>query len=368
MILGRAAARRGRRTLVCLANAPLRYADLLGGVALGPEPRRVGERFFVLNIDPRASREEYALGVLGSRTLHRLVFGSPAVRAFLDAVPGLAEWAVLGKASYHALAEVDGRPEYDLVVFDSPATGHGLEVLALPRAILSAVPAGRMREDAAARVRLMADPERFEVLPVLLPEEMVVNETIELLDGLAALELPVRRLVVNMVAAGRDDGEIAAAVDARGGAARVPDWLLAGASAVERRRAERRAIERLAERVDLPRVELPRIPGGSLDEASWLALARLFYKAVTGPVPLERPARREVSGASSRRRATGGTRPRRAGCRPGRRSHTRFARRRSRDSAPCRTRAAAFRAGPCRGSRPCPRGAARRGRRTPPSS
>ncbi|HUT77148.1 MAG TPA: ArsA family ATPase [Polyangia bacterium] len=283
MIVGRSAGRRGRDTLVCLVNAPLRYADLLGGVALGPEPRRIGERLHVANLEPRAAREEYGLQVLQSPTLHRLVFGGRMVQAFLDAVPGLAEWAVFGKASYHALREIEGRPEYDLVIFDSPATGHGLEILSLPRAILAGVPGGRMREEAARRVELMADPARFEVLPVTIPEELAVNETIELVEALSRMGFPARRVVVNGVAVDDTLDSFAALLAGPAGQA---DWLLPGVALLARREAQRRSLERLREATGLPLLLLPQLGTGGLDEASWLSLARLFDKTVADPDPL----------------------------------------------------------------------------------
>ena len=132
MILGVCAAKMGKRTLVCLTNAPLRYSELLGGVTLEKGIHKANENLHVVNLNPVSSREEYGLMVLPSRTLHRIVFGSRLVNAFFDAVPGLAQWSMLGKATHHALNETDGVPEYDLVVFDSPATGHGLDILSLP--------------------------------------------------------------------------------------------------------------------------------------------------------------------------------------------------------------------------------------------
>lgn len=277
MVIGRLASQRGQRTLVCLCNAPLRYLSLLGGVALGSEIREVSDDLHVVNLVPRTAREEYGLMVLRNRTLHRLVFGSRMVRAFLDAVPGLAEWAMLGKATHHALREVDGRPQYDLVVFDSPATGHGLDVLSLPRAIVSAVPSGRMHEEANRRVELMADPERCEVVPVAVPEEMVVNEVIELIHALRGLDLHVERLVVNMVQPVRADEAIGELVDRKSVVGEPPRWLLPSATAIGAQRMQEASIDRLEREVAARIVRLPQIPGRSLDEASLIEIARALH-------------------------------------------------------------------------------------------
>jgi anion-transporting ArsA/GET3 family ATPase len=282
MVVGRCASRRGKRTLVCLSNAPLRYLSLLGGVSLGANIRQVGDRLHVVNLEPRAAREEYGLMVLKNRTLHRLVFGSRMVRAFLDAVPGLAEWAMLGKATHHALREVDGRPEYDLVVLDSPATGHGIDVLSLPRAIVSAVPSGRMREEANRRVQLMEDPERCEVLPVTIAEEMAVNEAVELIEALRGLDLPIERLVVNMVQAVEVGEALERSADRIEPDEEIPSWLLPTAAVVSSARVQAACIARLEQSVAAEIIRLPLIGGGSLDEASLLEIASAFYGELTG--------------------------------------------------------------------------------------
>jgi len=268
MILGLCAAARDLRTLVCLSSAPPRYSELLGGVSLGPEPHRAAENLFVANLDPVSAREEYGLKILRNRTLHRLVFESRVVNGFLDAVPGLAEWAMLGKATFHALNVVGGRPEYDLVVFDSPATGHGLDLLSLPGVIASTVPAGRIREEALLRVALMEDPRRCEVVPVTLAEEMPANEAVELVRALEGRSLSVRRIVVNMLTP--PEGEEPGAAE---GLDPEADWALPARMELDRLRVQRRCLARLKNELNLPIMGLPRIPG-RLHEASAIRLAR----------------------------------------------------------------------------------------------
>lgn len=272
LLVGRCAAARGKRTLVCLAGAPPRYEELLGGLSIGAVPREVSSGLHVVNLDPVAARDEYGLMVLRSPTLHRLVFGSRIVRAFLDAVPGLAEWAVLGKATYHALRTVGGRPEYDVVVFDSPATGHGLDVLSLPAAIAGSVPGGRIRDEALERVELMRDPARCEVVPVTLPEEMPVSEVLELVAGLGKRGLHMERIVVNMVREPRVPEELARRVGPPGAA--VEPWLVPAAVAVGRERAQRDALERLAAACPLARIRLPMMDGPGADGAGLARLAK----------------------------------------------------------------------------------------------
>jgi anion-transporting ArsA/GET3 family ATPase len=275
LVIGRLAASRGRRALVCLSNAPSRYADLLGDVFIDSKIRSVSSLLDVVNLEPRASQEEYGLKVLRNRTLHRLIFGSRIVRGFLDAVPGLAEWAMLGKATHHALGGNGDKPEYDLVVFDSPATGHGLDILALPRAIVSAVPTGRMREEAHRRCELLEDPIRSEIVPVTLAEEMSVNETAELVTGLGKLGLTVERIAVNMVVPQQIDSRLAKMVQCD----ELPSWLRPTAAALGREKLQEENLEQLKSRVSADQIKLPMITG-NLDEASLLLLVDAFSKGL----------------------------------------------------------------------------------------
>jgi len=276
--LAHCAAGRGIRTLLCLSNAPPRYSRLLGGVTLGPKILKIRSNFFVVNLDPVASREEYSFNVLRNHTLHNLIFGSRVVNNFLDAIPGLAEWAILGKATHHALNIVDGRPEYDLVIFDSPATGHGLDVLGLPKAIIESVPTGRILNEAKERVELMSDPNRCEILPVTIPEEMPVNEVIELITELHIRKLSVKRLVINMMPPENSQhlANVLTSIPWK-----IRHQLLPVEVAVGRHRQREQCLERLAATTSLPMIKLPLLKISELDEAAALHLAKCLDKAIS---------------------------------------------------------------------------------------
>ena len=59
--------------------------------------------------------------MLHSELVSRALFENRAVRGFLGAIPGLDAYAVLGKVWWHTTELVNGRPRYDLVIFDGPA-------------------------------------------------------------------------------------------------------------------------------------------------------------------------------------------------------------------------------------------------------
>ncbi len=174
------AARRGKRVLVVEVDARERVAPMLGGRPSGPLVRPVLPGISTVNVDPRHALEEYALMVVKVRAIYQAVFENRVVRFFLRAVPSLAETLMLGKILHEARSEAHGRPRWDLVVVDAPATGHAVQLLGVPRALLDTVPGGPLRRDAEWMHALLSDPGRTAVALVSLPEEMPVTETAEL--------------------------------------------------------------------------------------------------------------------------------------------------------------------------------------------
>ena len=105
---------------------------------------------------------EYGLMVLKFRTIYDAVFENRLVRYFLRVVPSLAELVMLGKILHEAKAEERGRPRWDLVLVDAPATGHAVQLLRVPSALLDTVPGrpapARRGVDAGAARRSGAAP------------------------------------------------------------------------------------------------------------------------------------------------------------------------------------------------------------------
>jgi len=191
---------RGKRVLVAMCNAKERLSAMLGVPPLGPRVAQVAENLWAVNILPESALEEYGALVLHSRALYKTLFDNRYVRNFLRAVPGMQEWAMLGKAWWHTTETLpDGSPKYDVVILDAPATGHGLDMLRVPKVIVDVAPSGLLRRDAERAWALFQDPHACAIVLVTLPEEMPTTETIELARALSEMGLPVGRVVVNGV-------------------------------------------------------------------------------------------------------------------------------------------------------------------------
>lgn len=201
--LARAAAAAGRRTLaVEIGRGPL--AALLGCGQLRAEPTRVAPGLSAATVEPEALLDDFVHGVLRIRALTRRLLQSTSFQVLAAAAPGLPEFLVLQRLLGWVEARRLGRPVYDLLVVDAPASGHSLPLLAAPRMLGTLARLGPIGTLLGRMERLLADPAATLVCVVTTPEELAVRETIELHRALRErLALAVAPPIVNAVPARR---------------------------------------------------------------------------------------------------------------------------------------------------------------------
>jgi anion-transporting ArsA/GET3 family ATPase len=168
-------AHRGKRTLVCEVDAKGNLADFYETSRFGFKPRQVQPGLFAMAMDTEASLQEYLRLQLRLPVVTRI---GPLARAFefvATAAPGVKEILTTGKFCW----EVRER-HYDLVVVDAAPTGHIVGQLAAPQAINELVKVGLVRQQTGWLMDILGDPSTTGLVIVTTPEEMPVNETIEL--------------------------------------------------------------------------------------------------------------------------------------------------------------------------------------------
>lgn len=197
--LGLAAARAGRRTAVVelygMGSAPL----LMGLSGRSYAPRQLAPGLDCISLTPQECMSEYGRRKLKLGALSRMLFGNRTLGAFIEAVPGFHDLLQLGKIEYMLLQAKGDEPHYDLVIVDAPATGHGLTFLATTRSMMDMTRVGPFYELAANIHALLGDAERTSLALVALPEELPVNESLELVEALGSERSQLRALVLNQV-------------------------------------------------------------------------------------------------------------------------------------------------------------------------
>jgi anion-transporting ArsA/GET3 family ATPase len=255
--LGLAAAEAGRRTIVCELAEQDRVSRAFQREGVVAETEvELAENLWAITIDPQRALEEWLARQIGGAGL-RVLARSSAFQYFVAAAPGAKELITIAKVWELAQLERWDRSSrtYDLVVVDAPASGHGLAMLTTPRTFGEIARVGPIRRQAFKVRDLLADPERTGYVAVALPEEMPVNETLELERRLPeAVGVGLEAIVVNALWPERFSAADAETLRAMNG---HHPQVRAAIAAHERARTQRSHLRRLRRAAGARVVTLP---------------------------------------------------------------------------------------------------------------
>jgi anion-transporting ArsA/GET3 family ATPase len=149
----------------------------------------------VVNIDI-----EQVLPAMLGRLMHlpqllSALLSNRVIRLFLRTAPAVSELVLLDEVREWVERSAPRHP----VIVDLPATGHALTLLATPNAVQRMLRVGPVARLAERLEQLLFDRRRCELVVVALPEELPVNETIELVQRAADLGMACSHVVVNQV-------------------------------------------------------------------------------------------------------------------------------------------------------------------------
>lgn len=189
------ASQRDKRVLACEVDAKGNLADFYETSRLDFRPRQAQPGLFAMSMSTEESLQEYLRLQLHLPAIARI---GPLARAFdfvATAAPGVREILTVGKLAYEARER-----HYGLVVADSSASGHVIGQLVAPRAIDELVKVGPIHDQTGWMLDVLADPAITGLVIVTTPEEMPVNETIELVARVRnETDVDLAAIVVNRV-------------------------------------------------------------------------------------------------------------------------------------------------------------------------
>jgi len=189
------AAQHDTKVLACEVDAKGNLADFYETSRLDFHPREVQRRLFAMSMSTEESLQEYLRLQLHLPAIARI---GPLARAFdfvATAAPGVREILTVGKLAYEARER-----HYGLVVADASASGHVIGQLVAPQAIDELVRVGPIHDQTGWMLNVLGDPAVTGLVIVTTPEEMPVNETIELVQRVRAeTDVDLAAIVVNRV-------------------------------------------------------------------------------------------------------------------------------------------------------------------------
>ncbi len=197
--LATALAASGENVLVFQWTLADAISPWFGRAPLGLEPGEVSPAVSVANFQLDEALAAFFRLHLKMGAFYRHVIQGSAIRRLVEAAPGIAEMMFLGHVCWlTTLARKEAGLRFDHVVVDAPATGHGASLLDLSATLGAMHAAGLMGTEIARVQQMMADPAWSGALAVTLPEELAVEETLELVPrATASLRRPLLGVAVN---------------------------------------------------------------------------------------------------------------------------------------------------------------------------
>jgi anion-transporting ArsA/GET3 family ATPase len=272
--LAHLASRQGKNVLLVEMDTEDRLGDLFESAPVTDRIAPLRDNISAVDLAPRTVLEDFFRSHVKVKALYGPILDSRLFNYFFEAAPALRELVCLGKV--WKLVEDKSwwtsRPKWDLVVFDAPATGHGLGLLNVPEAA-SHILLGGLKTSALKVRDMFRDPAITALNIVTMPEEMPVNEAVMLYQGARdELRIPFGYLFLNGVFPERlapaESQELEALPDAElGPAARAAfgdPGVASGLREAVRFERERVALssryrKEVRDRIDLPAIEIPYV-------------------------------------------------------------------------------------------------------------
>src|SRR3989338_5737667 len=143
-------------------------------------------------VTPRLALREYIIKQIKFSKIYDLLFENKAMQFFLDAAPGIDEIAVIGKIFY-----MEREKKWDVIIVDTPASGHSLYLFKSPKVFLDITKVGPIAKRSQELYTMLLNPKRTAIHLVCLPEELPIQETLELNSEIKKLKLPLGKVFLN---------------------------------------------------------------------------------------------------------------------------------------------------------------------------
>ncbi len=175
-------ARLGQRTLWVEMTEKPSGARLFADYRPDYRPSLIAKNLWGMNLRIEPAIEEYLSILFPIPLLSRLIARNSLFQVLTAAMPGIDSLIPLGKLWYELGRREQGKPVWDRIVLDAPATGHALAMLRLPQTVLDLVQTGNLAERTREIDAVLANQELTGILVVTTAEELPIDETVELVN------------------------------------------------------------------------------------------------------------------------------------------------------------------------------------------
>ena len=247
----------GRRVLVVEVDAQRSALAEAFGTPITDTPTPVASNVWAANITFKPALRDWLDRTVRVSRIVGMILKNPMVSVFLDVTPGAREIVILSAVVGHL-------DNFDQVIVDMPASGHAVGMLKIPDTAHRLMRTGPIHDRAGEIMAVLRGPDTAMGI-VALPEEMVVNETVELYENLGEIlpDLKVPLVFLNRCAAPTmtdDEHKLLARLSATPELSdEAKELLLAGRWDGELERATADSLGRLHSEIGVTVVPFPRL-------------------------------------------------------------------------------------------------------------
>jgi anion-transporting ArsA/GET3 family ATPase len=189
----------GKRVVV-VSSHPLKelaVAVSLEGIAEAfPAAAR---NLFVVHLNPKELLADEVRKNFPSQWVADKVLDSKIYQSLVEVAPGLKEFQFLVRLQQLAERKASGAPDYDLLLWDAPASGHFLGTLHAARNFETFL-SGPLASAGADLARFFSGTQHITLLPITTLEEMAIEEMAEMCARLETeFALKASAVLLNLV-------------------------------------------------------------------------------------------------------------------------------------------------------------------------
>jgi len=193
----------GRRVLVVTSHPLDELAITISLDGLAADYPTAAQNLFVVHLDAKDLMAEVVRANFPVAMLARAILDSSLYHNLIEVAPGLKEFYFLVRlqqlAERRGKASGAGAREFDLLLWDAPASGHFLGTLRAARGFETYLQ-GPLAVAGAELARFFSQRENMALLPVTTLEEMAIIETVEMCTALRAeFGMTPARVLMNMI-------------------------------------------------------------------------------------------------------------------------------------------------------------------------
>jgi len=248
----------GKKVLVVSSHPLPELAVAVSLAGIAEAFPSAAKNLFVVHLEPRELLADVVRKNFPSQWVADAVVNSHIYKNLIEVAPGLKEFQFLARMQQLAERTASGAPDYDLLLWDAPASGHFLGTLHAARNFETFL-TGPLASAGADLARFFSNTSNITLLPVTTLEEMAIEETLEMCARLAAeFQLVPAAALMNLVSPLATASE--AEIDSLN---RTGDPALR--FALERGLIERERVGELHRKLPAPQVAVERVRGWSSD-------------------------------------------------------------------------------------------------------